>query len=69
MWNSIEFKYLLKVASKEFQLVFNVTNKHLDNIDCKVMITNIINGNPAYLYVNKIWMGKNEGSYQLNSYC
>ena len=51
--NYMELKYLLEVSSKEYPLDINAASKHLQDADFKVVVTNYLNGNSAYLSVKK----------------
>jgi len=51
--NYMELKYLLEVALKEYPLDMDTANENLKNSDCKVVVTNYLNGSPSYLSVKK----------------
>ena len=51
--NYMELKYLLEVALKEYPFDMDTANENLKDADCKVVVTNFQNGNPAYLSVKK----------------
>ena len=51
--NYMELKYLLEVTSNNFPLDIKVANEQLKDADCKVVVTNYLNGSSAYLSVKK----------------
>ena len=55
--NYMELKYLLDVTTNKFPFNIEAANISLTNSDCKVVVTNYLNGSPAYLSVKKYgWM-------------
>jgi len=64
--NYMELKYLIDVASQEYPFDMDAANKHLEDADCKVVVTNYMNGNPAYLSVKKYgWIKTMEATSSL----
>ena len=64
--NYMELKYLLEVTSKEYPFDIEAANKYLKDADCKVVVTNYINGSSAYLSVKKYgWMKTMEATGSL----
>ena len=64
--NYMELKYLLEVTLKEYPFNIDAANKHLKDADCRVVVTNYMNGNPAYLSVKKYgWMKTMEATGSL----
>ena len=64
--NYMELKYLLEVTSKEFPFDIDAGNKHIKDADFKVVVTNVINGNPSYLSVKKYgWLKTMEATGSL----
>ena len=64
--NYMELKYLLEVTSKEYPFDIDSANKYLKDADCKVVVTNYINGSSAYLSVKKYgWMKTMEATGSL----
>ena len=51
--NYMELKYLLEVTLKEYPFNIEAANEHLNDADCRVVVTNYMNGNPVYLSVKK----------------
>ncbi len=64
--NYMELKYLLEVTEKKYPFDIDVANKHLKNADCRVVVTNYLNGNSAYLSVKKYgWLKTMEATGSL----
>ena len=64
--NYMELKYLLEVTSKEYPFDIDAANEYLNDADCRVVVTNYINGNPAYLSVKKYgWLKTMEATGSL----
>ena len=64
--NYMELKYLIDVASQKYPFDMDAANKHLEDADCKVVVTNYMNGNPAYLSVKKYgWIKTMEATSSL----
>ena len=62
----MELKYLLEVTEKKYPFDIDVANKHLKNADCRVVVTNYLNGNSAYLSVKKYgWLKTMEATGSL----
>jgi predicted patatin/cPLA2 family phospholipase len=62
----MELKYLLDVALKEYPFDMDAANKNLKDSNCKVVVTNYINGNPVYLSVKKYgWLKTMEATGSL----
>jgi predicted patatin/cPLA2 family phospholipase len=51
--NYVELKYLLEGTSKEFPFDIKAADQHLVGSDCRVVVTNYLTGDPAYLSVKK----------------
>ena len=51
--NYVELKYLLEGTSKEYPFDIEAADQHLIGADCKVVVTNYLTGNAAYLSVKK----------------
>ena len=51
--NYMELKYLIDVASQEYPFDMDAANNNIKYSDCKVVVTNYLNGSPAYLSVKK----------------
>ena len=51
--NYMELKYLLEVALNEYPFDMDTANNNIKYSDCKVVVTNYLNGSPAYLSVKK----------------
>ena len=49
----MELKYLQDVALKDYPFDMDIANENLNDADCKVVVTNYLNGNSAYLSVKK----------------
>jgi len=64
--NYMELKYLLDITSKKYPLDIDSANHHLEDSDCRVVVTNYISGSPAYLSVKKYgWMKTMEATGSL----
>ena len=64
--NYMELKYLLEVTSKEYPFDIDAASKHLKDADCRVVVTNYLNGNSAYLSVKKYgWLKTMEATGSL----
>ena len=64
--NYMELKYLLEVTEKKYPFDIDAANKHLNNADCRVVVTNYLNGNSAYLSVKKYgWLKTMEATGSL----
>ena len=64
--NYMELKYLLDVTSKKYPFDVDVANAHLKDADCRVVVTNYLNGNSAYLSVKKFgWLKTMEATGSL----
>ena len=54
------------LGRRELWNSLDVANKHLEDADCKVVVTNYMNGNPAYLSVKKYgWIKTMEATSSL----
>ena len=64
--NYMELKYLLEVTSKQYPFDIDAASKHLKDADCRVVVTNYLNGNSAYLSVKKYgWLKTMEATGSL----
>ena len=64
--NYLELKYLLEITSKEYPFDIDAANDNLSDADCRVVVTNYINGKAAYLSVKKYgWMKTMEAAGSL----
>ena len=64
--NYMELKYLLEVTSKKYPFDVDVANAHLKDADCRVVVTNYLNGNSSYLSVKKFgWLKTMEATGSL----
>ena len=64
--NYMELKYLLEVTSKQYPFDIDAASKHLKDADCRVVVTNYLNGNPIYLSVKKYgWLKTMEATGSL----
>ena len=62
----MELKYLLEVTSKQYPFDIDAASKHLKDADCRVVVTNYLNGNSAYLSVKKYgWLKTMEATGSL----
>ena len=62
----MELNYLLEVAFKEYPFDIDTANQNLIDTDCKVVVTNYMNGNSAYLSVKKFgWLKTMEATGSL----
>ena len=52
--NYMELKYLLEVTEKKYPFDIGAANKYLKDADCRVVVTNYLNGNSAYLSVKNM---------------
>tara|TARA_Y100000590_G_scaffold468425_1_gene651158 strand:+ start:4908 stop:5774 length:867 start_codon:yes stop_codon:yes gene_type:complete len=51
--NYIELQYLIDITNNKYPFNIEDANKYLENSDFKVVVTNFLNGNAAYLSVKK----------------
>ena len=49
----MELKYLIDITSRKYPFNVDVANKNIQNSDFKVVVTNYVTGNAAYLSVKK----------------
>ena len=64
--NYMELKYLMEIALKEYPFDMDTANENLKNSDCRVVVTNYLNGNSAYLSVKKYgWLKTMEATGSL----
>jgi len=64
--NYMELKYLLEVTEKKYPFDIDAANQHLNNADCRVVVTNYLNGNSTYLSVKKYgWLKTMEATGSL----
>ena len=64
--NYMELKYLMEVALKEYPFDMDTANENLKDSNCKVVVTNYLNGNPVYLSVKKYgWLKTMEATGSL----
>ena len=64
--NYVELKCMLEVINKNYPFNVETANKHLKENDCKVAVTNYLNGNSEYLSVKKYgWLKTMEATGSL----
>jgi len=64
--NYMELKYMLEIIKEKYPFNIDVANEHLKDSDCKVVLTNYVNGNAAYLSIKQYgWLKTMEATGSL----